>query len=116
MANVAGRSEMLSATFFLAAILTYHKVLATSTAAHHYMSPSRYQWSAFIWLAACIASGAAATLCKEQGIMCLGVCAVHDMFTVGRICFRKDERRRLGKGKRHVLLHPCFPVSNIGRT
>ena len=95
---------MLSAVFFLGAVLAYHKVLDADTA-HNYISPSsRYHWQPCIWLAACVACGAVATLCKEQGITCLGVCVVHDTFTAGRIFFQKDKRRRSGQ-EAHCLFH-----------
>jgi hypothetical protein len=63
VANIVGRAEILSCICFFAALLSY-------CAACQY---------SMLGLVPCIAFTIAAVLCKEQGIMVVGVCLVYDV-------------------------------------
>ena len=65
MSNIAGRSEMLAAIFFLLTLLAYQKAMKERT-------------FTFAWLFAALCFSALSLLCKEQGITVLGLCLVYE--------------------------------------
>ena len=95
VANIVGRTELLSAIFFLLSLLSYHHCLnrtrqincgnhlfkkkslevmpmnSDTTPSTHYSLP---------WLICSVLLGAVSMLYKEQGITVLGVCVCYDLF------------------------------------
>ncbi|XP_064490379.1 protein O-mannosyl-transferase Tmtc3-like isoform X2 [Ornithodoros turicata] len=71
--GVVGRAESLSSVFFLLAFIAY--------------THSTGRWKNTRWssLLVCVVLIAVATLCKEQGITVVGVCAVYEIFVVQRL-------------------------------
>lgn len=72
VANIVGRAEMLSAIFFLASILSYMRAVSPRDST---------SWS-FGWLVLAVIMGILALISKEQGIICLLVCAGYDAVVV----------------------------------
>ena len=125
VANIVGRTELLSGMFFLLSLLSYqcclnHKHRKETNKHPHqepldleqlqHSAPTRFSW---LWLACSILLAMMSMLCKEQGITVLGVCLAYDLFvacgkdlwgfllvlkqTVGGVWSREDaSRKRLG--------------------
>lgn len=74
IANIVGRAELLSAVFFLASILAYIRSVSTSPVS----------WS-LKWYFVAILMGVLALLSKEQGVLCLVVCAAYDAIAVSHL-------------------------------
>ncbi|XP_064602710.1 protein O-mannosyl-transferase TMTC3-like [Liolophura sinensis] len=91
--GVVGRAEMLSAIFYLGAMLTYARCSGRR---------AQTNWP---WLALTVVLVTVAMLCKEVGITVIGVCCVYEVFiaqqmTLGDIL---DVLRGFARGK------PYFP-------
>ena len=97
MANIVGRTELLSGIFFLLSLLSYQCCLSlyhkpnnkkeTNKHSHQeplinseqlqHITPTHFSW---LWLTFSILLAAVSMLCKEQGITVLGVCVAYDLF------------------------------------
>ena len=97
VANIVGRTELLSGIFFLLSLLSYQCCLSlyhkpnnkkeTNKHSHQeplinseqlqHITPTHFSW---LWLTFSILLAAVSMLCKEQGITVLGVCVAYDLF------------------------------------
>lgn len=97
VANIVGRTELLSGIFFLLSLLSYqcclslyHKPNSKKETNKHprqepsinseqlqHIAPTNFSW---LWLMCSILLAAISMLCKEQGITVLGVCIAYDLF------------------------------------
>ena len=95
VANIVGRTELLSGIFFLLSLLSYqcclglyHKSNSKKEKHSHqeplinseqlqHIAPTHFSW---LWLMCSILLAAISMLCKEQGITVLGVCIAYDLF------------------------------------
>ena len=93
VANIVGRTELLSGVFFLLSLLSYQCCLShkpnkkeTSKYSHQeplnseqlqHTAPTQFSW---LWLTCSVLLAAVSMLCKEQGITVLGVCLAYDLF------------------------------------
>ena len=91
VANIVGRTELLSGIFFLLSLLSYqcclslyHKPNSKKETNKHsnqeqlqHIVPTHFSW---LWLMCSILLAAISMLCKEQGITVLGVCIAYDLF------------------------------------
>ena len=98
VANVIGRTELLSGIFFLLSLLSYQCCLIhkhnnnnnNKKEANRYShleplnseqlqhtGPTHFSW---LWLLCSILLAAVSMLCKEQGVTVLGVCLAYDLF------------------------------------
>ena len=95
VANVVGRTELLSGIFFLLSLLSYQCCLShrhsnkkkeTNKHPHQeplnleqlqHSAPTQFSW---FWLVCSILLASVSMLCKEQGVTVLGVCLAYDLF------------------------------------
>ena len=96
MANVVGRTELLSGIFFILSLLSYQCCLGhkhnnnnkkeTNRYSHleplnseqlQHTGPTHFSW---LWLLCSVLLAAVSMLCKEQGVTVLGVCLAYDLF------------------------------------
>ena len=94
VANIVGRTELLSGIFFLLSLLSYqcclnykHKKEANKHPHLHqepldleqlqHTAPTHFSW---LWLICSILFAVVSMLCKEQGITVLGICLAYDLF------------------------------------
>jgi hypothetical protein len=96
VANIVGRTELLSGVFFLLSLLSYqccldhkhnnskketskysHQEPLNSEQLQHIIPLTHFSW---LWLMCSILLAAVSMLCKEQGITVLGVCLAYDLF------------------------------------
>lgn len=96
VANIVGRTELLSAVFFLLSLISYHHCLNfnfnqgqgadTKHSSNNYnynrrqsevTPPTRYS---ALCLVCSVFLAAVSMLCKEQGITVLAVCVAYDLF------------------------------------
>ena len=75
VASIVGRAEVLSAVFFLLALLAYSRACDADSKAHATSSPAAVQW-----VGASLACVALAVLSKEQGVTVVAVCLAYDLF------------------------------------
>ena len=94
VANIIGRTELLSGIFFLLSLLSYQCCLShkpnkkkeTSKYSHQEpLNSEQLQHTApiqfsLLWLACSVLLATVSMLCKEQGITVLGVCLAYDLF------------------------------------
>ncbi|XP_045139720.1 protein O-mannosyl-transferase TMTC4 isoform X2 [Echinops telfairi] len=91
VAGVVGRADLLCALFFLLSFLGYCKAFRES-------SKEGAHFSTF-WVLLSILLGAAAMLCKEQGITVLGLNAVFDILVIGKLNILEIVQKVLHKDK-----------------
>jgi hypothetical protein len=75
VASIVGRAEVLSAIFFLLALLAYIRACDADSKAHTTTSPAAVQW-----VGVSLACVALAVLSKEQGVTVVAVCLAYDLF------------------------------------
>lgn len=79
VANIVGRTELMSALFFLLSLLSYQHLVA-----HKGRGPPRPLTSA-AWFISTIVAATCSLLSKEQGVTVLGVCVAYDVFIVSKM-------------------------------
>jgi hypothetical protein len=74
VANVVGRTELLSGLFFLLSLLSYQQLATRKMSAI----------SSALWLIVVIASSVLSLLSKEQGVTVLAVCVTYDLLLIAK--------------------------------
>lgn len=72
-----GRTELLSALFFLLSLLSYLQLLATQDRRQSSLPPPL---NSVLWLTFAVGFSVLSLISKEQGITVLGVCLAYDVF------------------------------------
>ena len=110
VANIVGRTELLSALFFLLSLLTYIRL--TSSHKYHHPHPSHPSPStppllpSLLWFSLTLVLAVLSLLCKEQGVTVLAVCVAYDIL----INSKMDITDLLVVSQRILLFKPS-PIS-----
>ena len=100
VANVVGRTEPLSAVFYLLALLSYQQSNTSNHSSHfarphtvatphHSARQTTHSLTELFWISLTVLLSFVSMLCKEQGITVLGVCAAYEVLVANRLDWRK---------------------------